>query len=255
VIAAFVCLLLAPRNRFLPQMVEADRALNRTAHEKSMQVAFERASAPEFSIIGSDSIEHYKSAPAKSDTHPDWLIWEPTRAEISSDGTLGYTAGDWTSRRKEGFVEGNYLRIWVRNEKSWLVKLDVSTKTEIPQVPSGKIDYPKRPVGDKTQDDKAAQGEIVALETSPAYVADTYFLRPETVPLIADAPANPNPKPKKDATDCYVAKSADLAVTWGKLTDSGTDFAYLRVWRRIGKEWKVVAEYLDRADASTGSLG
>ena len=64
------------------------------------------------------------------------LRWTPDHAEVSGDGTLGYTWGRWTlSRRGPDSVpelgRGRYLTVWRKQaDGSWLAEADVGTDTE-----------------------------------------------------------------------------------------------------------------------------
>jgi ketosteroid isomerase-like protein len=67
--------------------------------------------------------------PAFADT--SWrLIWQPTMAFASTDGTLGYTLGTWVSTRynaagKGQVTTGKYVTIWRKQaDGSWKVVFD-----------------------------------------------------------------------------------------------------------------------------------
>lgn len=58
------------------------------------------------------------------------LKWIPAKAEVSNDGSLGYTYGDWvfTSKDKDGkeeYTYGNYVTIWKKQpDGGWKFVLD-----------------------------------------------------------------------------------------------------------------------------------
>ena len=53
------------------------------------------------------------------------LAWEPTRAEISRGGNLGYTWGRWTSTGSGNTRHGNYMTVWEKQpDGAWKVLFD-----------------------------------------------------------------------------------------------------------------------------------
>lgn len=67
---------------------------------------------------------------------PGLLTWQPTKAEVSRSGDLGYSYGSYEFKASEGFAEsGNYLRIWKKQaDGKWKVVLDLLNP--IPPAPS-----------------------------------------------------------------------------------------------------------------------
>ncbi len=66
------------------------------------------------------------------------LKWKPVKAEISNDGTLGYTYGNWEfaskdKRGKEDILYGNYVTIWKKQKDGkWKYVLDGGNTTPPP---------------------------------------------------------------------------------------------------------------------------
>ncbi len=94
---------------FLPEHL----GLTRDGYDRSIKEARARAGLA------------YKPGP-----NPDiQLIWEPSKVDVSNDGTLGYTWGryDFTSKGKDGKPEtstGIYLTIWKRqSDGTWEVRI------------------------------------------------------------------------------------------------------------------------------------
>ena len=67
------------------------------------------------------------------------LKWSPLKADVSNDGSLGYTYGNWiyTFKNKEGKEEnvyGNYVTIWKRQPNGkWKFVLDGGNTTPAPK--------------------------------------------------------------------------------------------------------------------------
>lgn len=66
------------------------------------------------------------------------LSWDPLRAEVSADGTLGYTIGEYESESVgpdgEGVIgRGVYVSVWRREgDGSWRVVLDLGNPIDTP---------------------------------------------------------------------------------------------------------------------------
>ncbi|WP_375773661.1 DUF4440 domain-containing protein [Archangium gephyra] len=70
------------------------------------------------------------------------LTWEPSRAELSAGGRLGYTTGRYLRRTRDasgGVVEarGTYMNFWEKQpDGSWKVAADAGDPDEAPRPPS-----------------------------------------------------------------------------------------------------------------------
>ena len=67
------------------------------------------------------------------------IKWSPLKADVSNDGSLGYTYGNWvyTSKSKGGkeeHVYGNYVTIWKKHpDGKWKFVLDGGNTTPMPK--------------------------------------------------------------------------------------------------------------------------
>lgn len=85
-------------------------------------------------LVGPAAIGAYME-PLLGDTTRS-LRWAPDHAEVSGDGTLGYTWGRWTmstrdsaGTRQEG--QGRYITVWRRQaDGRWRVEADLGTDTQ-----------------------------------------------------------------------------------------------------------------------------
>lgn len=56
------------------------------------------------------------------------LSWVPTKAEVSRDGTLGYTYGDAEAKVGDHISRGMYVTVWRRINGQWKVVLDLGSQ-------------------------------------------------------------------------------------------------------------------------------
>jgi ketosteroid isomerase-like protein len=76
-------------------------------------------------VVGKDALrEFYKPVFAGQNFS---LTWTPTRAEVSRDGTLGYTYGDYEAKSGAGISHGMYVTVWRRENGRWKVALDLGS--------------------------------------------------------------------------------------------------------------------------------
>lgn len=69
----------------------------------------------------------------------DVLSWSPEHADLSEDGTAGWTDGVWTfvgapdAKGARAKVGGHYLTVWKRDANGpWKVEADMGTKDSVP---------------------------------------------------------------------------------------------------------------------------
>jgi ketosteroid isomerase-like protein len=55
------------------------------------------------------------------------LTWSPTKAEVSKEGTLGYTYGDYEAKEGANISRGMYVTAWRRENGRWKVVLDLGS--------------------------------------------------------------------------------------------------------------------------------
>ena len=91
----------------------------------------------QFPIKGKRELEdHYKGR----DTVITPLNWRPEKAEVSPDGQLGYTFGNWQysftdKSGKKSTSYGNYVTIWKKqSDGSWKYVLDGGSDTPPPPI-------------------------------------------------------------------------------------------------------------------------
>jgi ketosteroid isomerase-like protein len=115
----------------LDKLVETERSFARTAIEKNTKAAF-------LEFMTSDAVAF---VPEKARAKDYWsartensaaLLWAPNFGDISSNGILGYTTGNWEFRPKgktdEPVAFGNFVTIWLRQPSGqyrWVLDIGV----------------------------------------------------------------------------------------------------------------------------------
>ncbi|MGC2696289.1 MAG: DUF4440 domain-containing protein [Candidatus Angelobacter sp.] len=76
-------------------------------------------------VTGKDALRRYYE-PVFADKNFT-LSWTPTKAEVSTDGTLGYTYGDYEAKSGNDTSRGMYATVWRRINGRWKVVLDMGS--------------------------------------------------------------------------------------------------------------------------------
>jgi ketosteroid isomerase-like protein len=200
------------------------------------------------------------------------LTWVPAYAEISADGTLGYTTGPWTYEGGEGVdritIHGHYVSIWkIQPDGTWKVILDIGNTYPDPFPAGGPAE--KRFAGTAVDgaDPAADRNELLmrdrALSDSPDRIdsllsatdADVRMYRNGERPTrgreaslellnltLTDSP-EPADSIRWEPLDAGVAGSGDLGYSYGRAGVTEDSTSYARIWRRQpGGEWKIVLD-------------
>ncbi len=200
------------------------------------------------------------------------LTWEPAYAEISADGTLGYTTGPWTFEDGQGAdvirIHGHYVSIWkIQADGSWKVILDIGNTYPDPFPGFGAVE--KRVAVDPVEgaDPGTGRNELVALDRALSNADDRIDSllsatdpdvrmyrngeRPtrgreealELLGLILTGTTEPKGSTRWEPLDSGVAGSGDLGYSYGYAGVSEDSTSYLRIWRRRpGGEWKIILD-------------
>src|SRR5262249_32263229 len=100
----------------LDKMVGTERAFAKMAADSGTKSAFLKYMAPDAVVFDPDKASANAVWSAKEESK-DLLSWAPNYADISSNGLLGYTTGNWEYRANDkaeptGF--GEFFTIWLR---------------------------------------------------------------------------------------------------------------------------------------------
>jgi ketosteroid isomerase-like protein len=249
----------------LDRLIETERTFARTALEKGTRAAFLEFMANDAVVFVPDKTPARAFWTARPESNSA-LVWAPNYGEISSNGILGYTTGNWEYRAKgkadEPSAFGNFVTVWLRQpsgEYRWVVDLGVDH--EKPEKYSDTFAGPTGPGGGNTDKISAADSANRFFETTAKFGiqkaystfadANVRFFRENEFPgfgrnaLIGRA--------KKDKGAFTFAKrsvffeSDDLAYVTNTYTfapDKGepVNGNFLQVWKLIDGKWKIVLD-------------
>lgn len=113
-------------------LLETDRAFARLAGEKGFAAALDRY-ADDTSVRLTPAGPVLRGATAlKADAaglSPGALTWDPQQAEVASDGSVGWTWGDYRLSEGGHTTTGRYLTVWRKQGGSWRIAADIGTQS------------------------------------------------------------------------------------------------------------------------------
>ena len=202
------------------------------------------------------------------EAHPDegLLAWEPRVEWRSAAGDLGVTCGPWTYTQDERVQgAGHFLSVWTRVEGAWRLAADLGVSHAEPE-PALEYAAFALAVEAAARELSSEAAEAELREAEALLDADTreagalalldrahdslLLLRPGAPPSRGPEAAEALLGRGADASRAelervLVARSGDLAATWGALVGAGADAprgGWLRVWHREDGAWRVLAD-------------
>jgi ketosteroid isomerase-like protein len=225
----------------VPDVIATDREFAQTALESGIRAAYER-------FLADDAVV-FRPLPVRArdwlDTHEPAtgrLEWTPAVAETACDSSLAVALGTWSYTAKDSKVAdtGQYITVWQDADADadtgeWRIALDQSIS--LPSMPAA-----LPPAG------RACDGSSPTLEKL----------------LTADRKLNSGLRNLRVTDSSSIGVKAitvgsvsgtgraDLAVTYGELLDRTAAHesepqvraVYVRVWRRVGRSWRVLHDFL-----------
>lgn len=129
----------------LEKLVETERAFARMAAEKSTKEAFLHFLADDGIVFESGPVNG-KEAWRKRPPSVGLLSWEPVWADVSADGSIGYTTGPWefrpTGKDGDPVAFGQYVTVWKKQKDGeFRFVLDIGISHGKHEGPAPKISY------------------------------------------------------------------------------------------------------------------
>ena len=117
-------------------LLAADKAFSALAVAQGSNAAFLATMADDGRIYGSGTeapifgkaaaAERFKTS-GNGDPKVNVLSWAPDNAEVSADGTLGFTDGHWQFAAPALHLTGHYVTTWRNVGGQWKVAADIAT--------------------------------------------------------------------------------------------------------------------------------
>ncbi len=259
----------------LDSLADAERSFSAMSVEKGMRDAFVANLAPDGVIFRPRAVNGQKVWQARGAV-PGTLIWEPSFAEISGAGDLGFTTGPWEFRppadstgvvAPDRIAHGHFISVWQKQpDGAWKVALDIGCNHERPERGLGSGEFTagpshaprKRPK--PTTDLGAIERRCLTNGQTPASsplgscaAADVRYDTEGALPALGPAAVRTAAALRTGTVRWIpegmgIASSDDLGYTYGNAVHTGDDSAgappdtavYAHLWRKDAKgNWKI----------------
>lgn len=261
----------------LSSLIAAERAFARMSKENGTKAAFLEYLAEDgllFRPYPVNGLQVYLNT--RSDA--GLLTWQPEFADVSADGSMGFTTGPWQLQvgnvKDIGPLVGHYLSIWQRQaDRSWKVALDLGiTVNQLGPLSDNVISPVYRRNEPATEQEQTLQAKQLinadrrfgtlsdSLHVSTAYdrmgTKDMRLYRNQTAPLLSreavvESMRGLSGKFEWSSDTAIVARSGDMGYTYGRMRVIGrmqrvpSEYGYVRIWRKAAEEsWKLALDII-----------
>lgn len=268
ILLAFVIAILninLPAQDALQKLVETERAFAALAAEKGTKHAFLENTAPDGVLFLPDrvkAVDHWNSRGESKGL----LSWAPNYADVSSNGMIGYTTGNWEFRPNgkddapTGF--GQFITIWQRMpDGRYKFILDIGVGHEKPEKYSTELAPPSYPADPNEKNSSAADSANSFFETAArmglnkaydAFAADEMrAYREGNFPILGKKKLVGYTKSRKTKLSLSRRStsfgSADIAYISSTYTETKEDGSvekgnFVQIWKLIDGRWRIVLD-------------
>jgi ketosteroid isomerase-like protein len=246
-------------------VIAAQRSFVAVAESEGIKSAFSKFLAPDSTIFRPGPVNGQQFWKASKDPSSLLLSRNITYADISSNGMLGYTTGNWRlyeRGKSESYAKfGQYVTVWEKKlNGSWQATIDIGIShdkmpfSETDRIPHGAPSRDPNQLGWSPAD---ASMKFTRLSMAPGALGgaleefaadDVRFLRDGSPPIIGKkevVKATRIYRTVRFPTNIALFQSADMAYTWNpcKFADSEEGIEEgncLQIWKLDNKKWWIV---------------
>ncbi len=268
----------------LDSLARTERDFARLSVEQGIDIAFDANFAEDgisFSPHPVKRREEIARRPAAKTKQDFILDWYPTLSDVSAAGDLGYNTGPWIiadrSEQKRPPEHGYFFSVWKRQaEGAWKVAVDVGIEVSEPSTtevaaswrgarcetytPTGEVslDAERETLRRRERElGQAVASKGLAAAYAESLASDFRVYRNGQLPFFEKAALASRLQAEQargllawESTSVDVARSADLAYTWGSYSLTAKAATeplemgyYVHVWRRSAHgEWRLAIE-------------
>jgi ketosteroid isomerase-like protein len=248
----------------LQQLVVTEKAFAEMARSAGARQAFLHFLDEQGVLFQPEAVngrEHWQSRPES----PALLSWTPVWADISDNGNLGYTTGDWEFRSQgpddAPVAFGQYITLWKKQDDgAFRAVLDIGISHAKPdqlqndwESPSEIAEAENRSVDDEQGARPSGLRDIDLLEYQQLLANDVRLYREQQLPFVGKQNALDQIKKEysgirsRQVTTTQHEWSGNLMYGYGVLELTRTDDTreranLLQIWKRRNGRWEMVLE-------------
>lgn len=249
----------------LQKLVDTEKAFAALAAEKGIKEAFLANMSDDAILFLPDKVSGRPYWLSRGES-PEIILWAPNYADVSSNGILGYTTGNWEYRGggkgDAPSAFGEFVTVWQRGaDGRYRVSVDIGISHDKPEEFNTYVSAPSYPASGNEKGTSAADtansffeiiGESGLSKAYQTYAAkDIRSFREGAFPIIGKNKLLSFIKKGKTLTK--LAKrtmffgSADIAYVTNTYTQTKRDKSvengnFLQIWKFIDGRWQIVLD-------------
>lgn len=235
-----------PREKELESLANAERAFAATSVKKGFHQAFVEHLA-EDGIVFAPAPTNGRKLHAEAPDSKAILSWYPMYADISGSLDWGYTTGPYVFKANPEDAKpagaGFYLSVWKKQpDGQWKVAIDMGNSFSPDLI--RKETYKPAP---EVKTGKGKATDLLAKDVQPLqpYVEETLIYRHGEYPAkYKDVTIAPAADVTYTNLGHDISPASDMAYTYGSYQQGNNSGHYLKVWKVLDGEWKLVAHNL-----------
>jgi len=257
------------------RVVEAEKAFEKAAAEKSMKDAFLEFLSDDAAIFRPMAVNGKEFWKAHGESTPMILVRKTTDYDIASNGLMGYTTGDWRMYQKgkndDSAQYGQFVTVWEKRQGGkFLATVDIGITHD--KLPFSETDHPltSKFTDPNQRGWSVADASMNFLRTSMtrAGLAGAYrkFAASNVRLLIEREPPILGKKYAVSEMKRYISinfpkkvallQAADMAYTWNPCqyanSNEGTESGNcLQIWKLQDNKWSIVLSVFNRVANET----
>ncbi|MEZ5426924.1 MAG: hypothetical protein R2747_11695 [Pyrinomonadaceae bacterium] len=241
----------------LKKLVETEKSFARTAAEKSVRAAFLEFLADSGVVFQPTEINGKEFWRARRETAA-LLAWNPVWADISSDGQIGYTTGDWDFRPKgkddNPVAYGQYITVWRKQpDGNFRAVLDIGISHEKPASVETEWRSPEKTAAREKGGGAKKSPDLKASGAEDLLAEDVRLYRPEKLPFIGKKAAlDELQKERKEIKSVRILAekcdgAEDFRYCYGEIERTGKDGRIskenlMQIWKLRDGKWRLALE-------------
>lgn len=238
------------RDKALASLVEAEISFASASVEKGIRTAFLEYLADDAIVFLPEPVngkEGYGNRPESSAK----LSWYPVYADISSSLDWGYTTGPYEVRAnptdEQPTGAGFYLSVWKKQpDGQWKVAIDQGNSYPVDQIKPEAYKPTSGVEASTATEQSLLQKDVLRVQP---YHDETLIYRAGQYPVrYKELSIEPAGNILYTTLGHDISTAADMAYTYGRYTrgetEDGETGYYLKVWKAIDGDWKLVAHNL-----------
>jgi ketosteroid isomerase-like protein len=242
----------------LEKLVSTEKSFAEFAAEKGTKPAFLEFLADDGIVFNPTAANGKEVWKAKKDS-PALLAWNPTFADVSSDGKLGYTTGDW-EYRPNGKADkptafGQYVTLWQKQlDGKFRAILDVGVSHDKPpKVDTNWLSPKESAASEPIKFFTFLEQNRVFDRSNPATMYqklyknnladDVRVLREGKLPIIGKKLADKelkNAAKELSLQPKFTFDIKNLAYTYGKYESDKEKGSFVEIWKFRNGKWQIV---------------